>query len=167
MLKQLAGAGLIAGSILVSGCSEGGFQDMIGTSKTSLDERSVRQGQTLTIPPDLQLRPPSNAPRQPVATAQQPYYPPQQPYAAPPAQGQYPPAQGQQAYVPPQQQAYRRPQRQDVYTRNGINKMNPDGTMKPGWKLDKELYEVYKKRKQAKNPNYGTIFNMGNVFKDE
>jgi hypothetical protein len=44
---------------LVAGCSETGFQDFIGAGKYAPDETQVSAGQPLSVPPDLQLRPPS------------------------------------------------------------------------------------------------------------
>jgi len=54
-----------------------------------------------------------------------------------------------------------------VYTRAGISVTKPDGTRKTDAELRKELQEYYIAQKKAQNPNYGTVFNIGNIFKDE
>jgi hypothetical protein len=54
----------------------------------------------------------------------------------------------------------------DVYERNGISKVRADGTPKSDTELKAELKKVYLTKKQQTQPHYGTIFNMGNIFKD-
>jgi hypothetical protein len=54
-----------------------------------------------------------------------------------------------------------------VYTNAGISLTNADGTRKSDAQLRKELQEYYLAQKKAQNPNYGTVFNIGNIFKDE
>ena len=54
----------------------------------------------------------------------------------------------------------------DVYEKNGISKVHADGTPKSESELKAELKKVYLAKKQQQQPNYGTIFNIGNVFKD-
>jgi hypothetical protein len=55
----------------------------------------------------------------------------------------------------------------DVYTQAGISLYNADGTKKTDAQLRQELQNYYMAQKRAKNPNYGTIMNIGNIFKDE
>jgi hypothetical protein len=55
----------------------------------------------------------------------------------------------------------------DVYERNGISKFHPDGKPKTDGELRAELKAVYLAKKRQQNPNYGTVFNIGNIFKDE
>ena len=54
----------------------------------------------------------------------------------------------------------------DIFAEYGIAKLKPDGTTKTKEELQAELKVAVIKRKQQQNPNYGTIFNLGNVFKD-
>lgn len=54
-----------------------------------------------------------------------------------------------------------------VYTQAGISIYKADGTKKTDAELRRELQEYYIAQKKAKNPNYGTVFNIGNIFKDE
>jgi hypothetical protein len=55
---------------------------------------------------------------------------------------------------------------QDAYQRFGISKTKPDGTPKTQAELDRELLEAVRAEKRKQNPNYGTVFNMGRIFKD-
>ena len=54
-----------------------------------------------------------------------------------------------------------------VYTQAGISLTKPDGTRKTDAELRQELQAYYMAQKKSKNPNYGTVFNIGNIFKDE
>lgn len=54
-----------------------------------------------------------------------------------------------------------------VYTNVGISLTNPDGSKKTDQQLREELQAYYIAQKKTKNPNYGTVFNIGNIFKDE
>ena len=54
-----------------------------------------------------------------------------------------------------------------VYTNAGISVYKPDGTRKSDDELRRELQQYHIAQKKAKNPNYGTVFNIGNIFKDE
>ena len=56
---------------------------------------------------------------------------------------------------------------ESVYTNAGISLYNADGTKKTDQQLRQELQAYYLAQKKAKNPNYGTVFNIGNIFKDE
>ena len=173
--------GLLAASVVLAGCSETGFQDFFDSGKFSPDETKVRSNQALTTPPDLQLRPPSGAAAPPpnqVVTGQQPVttQPPQYGAAPPASQQAY--AQPQQPGTQPQQPAYpqtttpqagaqpARPPVTDPYARYGISKTRPDGTLKSQNELLAELRAKKLELERKKNPNYGTIFNLPNVWKD-
>jgi hypothetical protein len=54
-----------------------------------------------------------------------------------------------------------------VFTNAGISLYNADGTKKTDQQLRDELQAYYIAQKKAKNPSYGTVFNIGNIFKDE
>ena len=66
---------------------------------------------------------------------------------------------------PPAGQAAQPPK--DAYERYGISKIGPDGKPKSDTQLYKELHDAQLAEKRRANPNYGTIWNMGNIFKDE
>jgi hypothetical protein len=55
---------------------------------------------------------------------------------------------------------------EDAYQKFGISKTRPDGTPKTKQELDRELLEAVRAEKRKQNPNYGTVFNMGRIFKD-
>ena len=54
-----------------------------------------------------------------------------------------------------------------IYTNVGISVFNPDGTRKTDQQLREELQDYYIAQKKAKNPKYGSVLNIGNIFKDE
>ena len=54
---------------------------------------------------------------------------------------------------------------EDAYQKFGISKTRPDGTPKTQAELDRELLEAVRQEKRKQNPNYGTVFNMGELFK--
>jgi hypothetical protein len=55
---------------------------------------------------------------------------------------------------------------ENAYQKFGISKTKPDGTAKTQAELDRELLEAVRAEKRKQNPNYGTVFNMGRIFKD-
>jgi hypothetical protein len=55
---------------------------------------------------------------------------------------------------------------ENAYQKFGISKTKPDGTPKTRAELDRELLEAVRAEKRKQNPNYGTVFNMGRIFKD-
>jgi len=171
---------------VVSGCSTVGLDDMFASDKQTLDESQIVANPTLAVPPDLSLRPPAEgagAPRQPVAS-QQPVTTAPPNYGAPepePVQQQavqqptYPtpqPVPSQQAATTPQTAAT--PQTatapatdpNDPYAKWGVSRYRADGTKKSQAEINEEMRQVKLKQKQAENPNYGTIWNLGNVWSD-
>jgi hypothetical protein len=153
-------------ALAVAGCSETKMQDLLGSGKDSApNESQVRINRNLAMPPDLNLRPPSGEVTEDgelnkVASAP----PPAQP-AADPAQPA--PAPMQTASATPPAASAAQPPEQDVYEKYGISKTGPDGKPKTESQLYKELRDAQIAEKRKANPNYGTIWNMGNVFKDE
>jgi len=144
---------IMATGAALTGCAGGGLLDVAGYGKSMApQEAAVRSGQNLSMPPDLQLRAPSGPITEEYVTNKAPTgsepvsasAPPQDPAAANPVQPEG-----------------------DVYERNGISKFHPDGTPKTDQELQAELKTVYLAKKRQKNPKYGTIFNIGNIFKDE
>jgi uncharacterized protein YceK len=55
----------------------------------------------------------------------------------------------------------------DVYEKYGISKLNPDGSKKDEGKLSAELRAAILAEKRKTNPNYGSIMNIGGLFKDQ
>ncbi|GEM_PF-1002504 len=189
--RNIFAAVLLAAGAGLSGCGspDASINDVFGTGKNVPDERQVRTHQVLAMPPDLQLRPPGQGesqngqPNQAAVEAQQavasraPLSQPPDAQASAPAQtasapAAQPTAPASGAASAPTQiasagaDANTDPsgEDQDIYARYGISKTHPDGTPKS----DRELIEDLKKKKaeleKSKNPNYGTIWNIGNLF---
>lgn len=171
----------------VAGCSgSNSVSKTLGMSKDVPDERVVRTHQALSVPPDLTLRPPPDSTKRtgtPNPYAQQAtssvqssglnnppsgttYAQPEpdynqtasanssQPQSLEPANTQ---AAANQPATPPVAA-------NDVYAKYGISKTNPDGSRKSEAQLIKELRQKYNEAKQVENPNYGSVFNIGNLF---
>jgi hypothetical protein len=164
---------------LVAGCSETGFQDVIGAGKYTPDETQVSVNQPLSVPPDLQLRPPSDKEPQHTASLPQDAQQPasgtlQQPQdlglspdaeaTAAPAQPSGQPQQLQQPQQPQQQATVGDPQ--DAYARAGVSRYHPDGREKTQIELNEEMREKKVEAERQKDPNYGTIWNLGSVWSD-
>ena len=148
MKNALSFATLAIVALSVSGCGSMSVSSLLGDGKPSATQAQVAPD--LAMPPDLQLRPPGQATTYSEATTA----------AAPVSQtaAALPKATTTTAGVA-QPQA-------DVYERYGISKFNPDGTPKTQEQLQAELKKATLLNKQQQNPNYGTIFNIGNIFTD-
>jgi len=147
-MKLVAAAGLVALGFVASGCTS--ISDVMrpGPEEQPAQPQAYHD---LSMPPDLQLPAPGTAvppstPAPAIASSE-----PGQVAAAPAT------PYGSSASVP----------EGDVYERYGISKFHPDGTPKTQTELQAELKKAYLAKKQQKNPNYGTVFNIGNIFKDE
>ena len=168
MIRQsaLQAAVLIMFGGLVAGCSETGFQEVIGAGKYTPDETQVSVNQPLSVPPDLQLRPPSNEEPRQVASVPQSDQPAasdlQQPQDITQAPQSEPAAP--QAQAPQQQVAANEPQ--DIYARWGVSRHHPDGTEKTQIELNAEMREKREEMERQKDPNYGTIWNLGSIWSD-
>jgi hypothetical protein len=136
--------GLVA--LLATGCGAS-MRNMLEREDPPEVQAAARQD--LTMPPDLRLPQPGSAP----AAA---------PAAEPPS-----PAYEDNASAAASVPAATPPVSNDPYDRAGISRTKPDGTKKTDAELQKELQDYYIAQKRQKNPNYGTVFNMGNIFSDE
>lgn len=130
--------------------------------------------QDLTMPPDLRLPPPGTttappdpgAARAPAAQTAALTTPPPAAPAAPAAPAYAAPKAAAPAVQTATTTAGGDP-KDAIYTNVGISVYNPDGTRKTDLQLRQELQAYYIAQKKAKNPNYGTFMNIGNIFKDE
>lgn len=138
--------GMLVVASVASGCSST-MSGMLGGDEPA-QQASAQSAPDLSMPPDLQLRAPGTYTPPAAAVAS----------AEPAPEVGYPQTTTAAATPAPQG---------DAYERAGISKYKPDGTKKTQAELDAELREVYIAKKKAKNPNYGTVFNIGNIFKDE
>jgi hypothetical protein len=144
---------IVATGAILAGCAGGGLLDVAGYGKSMApNEAAVRSGQNLAMPPDLQLRAPSG----PVTED----YVPNTAAAGSDAASVSAAPQNLATATPAQPAG-------DVYERNGISKFHPDGKPKTDAELQAELKAVYLAKKRQQNANYGTIFNIVNIFKDE
>ncbi len=135
----------------LSGCSAGGLLD----GKSSIPSATVVPvGNQLALPPDLALRAPSNTLEGYQPNGTPPAIADQSVAAAPTLYGDNPTAAGRP--LPGD----------DVFAKYGISKTNADGSAKTAQQLNKELAAAYKAEKRRQNPNYGTIYNIGEIFSD-
>ena len=150
----------LAASLLLAGCSESAFMDTLGIGKQVPDERLVSTNPPLSVPPDMQLRPPADAapvPQQAAAAANDGNLSSPQSLDAVPT-----PGESQQPVTingKPVSKA------DEIYVKHGINPYKPDGTHKTVVELNRELAAKIREEKKRKNPKYGTIFNIGELFK--
>jgi hypothetical protein len=139
----------------LAGCGQVGMSKLLGTSASTPGQAGTSQD--LAMPPDLQLQAPS--------TVQQPaYVPPAAPAtttttAATTTTGSAPTTLygGTTAPANPP----------DIYAQYGISKYRADGTLKSKGELSAELKQAMIAKKRQANPNYGTIWNVGNIFSGE
>jgi hypothetical protein len=157
MTKPLPLAGLLVAGLLMGGCATSGLGDFFGVGKsTTPQEARVPQGNALSLPPDLQLR-------QPGVTTDE-YQPNAAAVSPDPAPLDADVAAVEPAPVAPAARPQPAP---DVYAQYGILKTNPDGSKKSDAKMQEELRAAVIAKKRQQNPRYGTVFNIGNIFKDE
>ena len=133
-------AALALVAVITAGCGST-MRNMLERGDPPEQQANVRQ--ELTMPPDMRLPPPGSAPE---PTAQEPA-----------------PTYSTGATTPGERPHYG----DDVYAQAGISVYKPDGTRKTDAELREELQQYYIAKKKQKNPKYGTVFNMGNIFKDE
>ena len=146
MLRLIVVASLC---IALAGCSRGLLGG--GDSAAPAAEQRIAVNNELVLPPDLSLRAPGTG----VA--------PQAPQAAP---SYVPPAQDANLYGTPAAPGRPVPG-QDVYEKYGISVNKPDGSRKADWELRRELRAAILADKRKQNPNYGTIWNVGELFKED
>jgi hypothetical protein len=179
--------------ILLDACAETTVLDKMGLGKSPPDESQVVTNNSLALPPDLQLPPPSDSDAAPqhnaLANAGVTAAPPDALAAAPAttevaSAEQSPYDTGEQQLTtdgsvgttptqitgPAVQTTQKRDMkasdpREDAYQKFGISKTRPDGTPKTQAELERELLEAVRQEKRRQNPNYGTVFNMGELFK--
>lgn len=179
--SALQAAVLVVVSGIVAGCSETGFQDFIGAGKYAPDETEVTVNQPLSVPPDLQLRPPSDEEPQRVANAPQPSQQPasgnlqqpqdlglapqDEPSTAPQSLSPTQPPNQAQSPAQPQQQANDGAP-QDIYAQWGVSRRHPDGREKTQIELNEEMRQKRAEKNRQTDPNYGTIWNLGSIWSD-
>ncbi len=147
-MKSAVSAFLLgAMAVSLGGCGNA----MRGYLDNDTPEQTAAVRQDLTMPPDLRLQPPGTVAEAP---------PPAEDTATMAATAPAPSATP--APVAPRKNAA-----DSIYEQYGISVYKPDGTKKSDEELKAELREAYLAKKRQANPNYGTIANIGNIFKDE
>jgi hypothetical protein len=143
---------LLGLSLVLGGCSSSGVLGSLGMGSSSPAPASsnIQVGNNLAMPPDLQLR----APGTNTSAAYEPNT-----VAAEPVQS----AALDQPIAPA---PVARAPAQDIYAKYGISKVKPDGTAKTPEELKAELKLAVLEEKRRKQPGYGTISNIGNIFSD-
>jgi hypothetical protein len=147
-------SGVLAMSLVLAGCGAsrllGGMG--LGNSSPTPQAPTIQTGNSLALPPDLQLRPPGT-----VAENYQPT-----PAPAAPAQS----ASLEEDMYSSAPSVPVAPVKRDIYAEYGISKLKPDGIAKTDYELKQELKLAILKRKRETNPGYGTIRNIGGIFSD-
>ncbi len=136
----------------LAGCSSAANLLNGGSSPTP-QAASIPVGNQLALPPDLSLA----TPRQTVDT-----YQPNGPVASVAA-----PAEGGELYSGNASAATAKRKGgtiDEAFAYYNISKTKPDGSAKSTAELNEELKLAIKAEKRRQNPNYGTIFNIGEIF---
>ena len=144
---------ILAFPLLLSACTETKFLDTIGAGKSSPDETVIQPNRQLSMPPDLNLPAPADADMNIAVSA------PMAPAATAPAT-----AQDTSPIVPGTNMTFDQQQDQ-LYAKYGVSKLKADGTAKTFDELQAELRKAVEAEKKAANPKYGTIWNIGELFK--
>jgi hypothetical protein len=152
---------LVFAPLLLAGCTSllggGGNPAKLGGPS----QVTVPVGNNLAMPPDLQLATPGSAPGYQAETLPDDgqIEPPKKKTAAlakPKASSNSVYGDGATTDAP-----------QDVFDQYGISKTKPDGTPKTQVELSAELKAAVLLKKKQKNPSYGTIGNISNIFNDQ
>lgn len=139
----------------LAGCGSASVSSIMGDDAPSV--QAARANADLSMPPDLRLHPPSEAAAYaaPAATT---------PEATSTTSAALSTAPGTAAAGSPA--ADRAQIGDDIFAKYGISKTNPDGTAKTPQQMQNELRAAMIAQKRQTNPAYGTIFNIGDIFKD-
>jgi hypothetical protein len=143
-------------ALVLGGCSSAAsLLNGRGLGKNAPDENQVSVNQSLAMPPDLNLPAPAQSESNDTAP------PPVSAGTADIADVGADPAIDGKAAAAPAPLA-----QEDLYGKYGISRVKADGTAKSQEELFAELRAAQLAEKRRKNPNYGTIRNLGNIFKD-
>jgi hypothetical protein len=116
----------------------------------------VPVGNALALPPDLQLQAPTQT-----SDAYLPNGPVDVPAPAPKVSTQI--ASAASPALPNVDGL----KKQDIMEQYGVSRVNADGTPRTSEQLREALRQAIIAKRKAANPNYGTIANLGNIFKDQ
>ena len=157
MKSAVTAVALAAMTLGLGGCSNA----MRGYLEHDTPEQTAAVRQDLSMPPDLKLPPPGSG-ADLSADAMAPAAKPGKTAAL--SQPQLAAASPTQGTIAPSA----KPSATDsVYQQAGVSLYKPDGTRKTDYVLQEELRQAYIAKKKSQNPNYGTVMNVGNIFKDQ
>ena len=145
------------------------IDQIMAPSKQAPDEAQVKVHQMLVVPPDYQLRPPPDGSN--VESANNPYALPALTPGAPAPTVTQPGQPTQVATSDPNAPGPQSitPGANPPATTNaqyGVTTVNPDGTPKSRQEINAEVRKRHLEEKRKKNPSYGTIWNIGELFSD-
>jgi len=178
--------------LALGACTETQVVDSLGVGKSAPDESQIRINQALSMPPDLRLKTPGTVTSEESGTlnrttkAQDIKTPPATAAASedygtdePVMTASTDPvattntvktaeAAATATATPAPAPTEQKPATlDDAYQRYGISKTYPNGKPKPDGILYEELRQAQLAAKRAADPKYGTIWNMGDMFKDD
>ena len=158
-MKLVAKSIMIVGTALALGACSGGTS-LLDAKSGVPSASAVPVGNNLAMPPDLQLRAPTQT-----TDAYQPNQGAAPLDAAidgtplPPGKAPTKLALAKGSTVPVG--------KKDIFAELGISKVHDDGTPKTVNELRDELKAALLKKHQQTNPNYGTVANIGAIFHDQ
>jgi hypothetical protein len=141
-------------ALALSACTGG--QSLLDGKASTPRAANVPVGNALALPPDLQLQAPTQT-----SDAYLPNGPVDVPAPAPQVSNQI--ASAANPALPNVDGL----KKQDILEQNGVSKLNPDGTPRTSEQLREALRQAIIAKRKAANPAYGTIANLGNIFKDQ
>jgi hypothetical protein len=150
VLKRNSSLILCAAALVMAGCTS---NLLGGGSREPVADQAIPVGNQLALPPDLALRAPGTT-----TAAYQPNR-----VASGGNGGVY----SDDANIPLSGQAATpRGTTSDPYVKYGVSRTNPDGSKKDESALREELRQAVIAEKRRSNPSYGTVGNIGDLFKD-
>jgi hypothetical protein len=144
----------LVATVALGGCSSVSGLLGGGNDAPSAQPQQIQVNNQLALPPDLSLRAPGTQPNYDNASLAAPAPTPKR-AAAPANTNLY------EGTAPASAPTV------DVYEKYGISKVNPDGSKKNEGQLKAELRAAILAEKRKTNPGYGTIRNIGGLFRDQ
>jgi hypothetical protein len=144
----------VAVALALSACTGG--QSLLDSKASTPRAVNVPVGNALALPPDLQLQAPTQT-----SDAYLPNGPVDVPAPAPKVSTQI--ASAASPALPNVDGL----KKQDIMEQYGVSRVNADGTPRTSEQLREALRQAIIAKRKAANPNYGTIANLGNIFKDQ
>jgi hypothetical protein len=149
---------LLVSGLALSACSAG--SSLLNSKASTPQAVNVPVGNALALPPDLQLQAPGQT-----SDAYLPNGPVDVPAPAPKYSNKATPTKLASANAAlPNIDGLKK---QDIFEQYGVSKVNADGTPRTTDQLREALRLAIIAKRRETNPAYGTIGNLGNLFKDQ